>query len=81
MKIRKDTLKKIIAEATTGYDMSNVEISGAGSGRFSLMDAGGELDLTGYLLNPSDLRVLAAALERLYDGRAVPAGRVALELD
>lgn len=81
MRIRKNTLKKIIAEAsrlTEMFDTNDIDMAGT---TFDLYDAAGDLDVSGDLRDPAALRALADALEGLISGRIMPNGRVALDID
>ena len=69
MRIGKNALKKIIAEATRlteGLDPYDINTNMGTS--FMLTDSVGSFDVTGDLLNPGDLRRLADTLDKLFSG-------------
>ena len=84
MRIRKRTLKKIIAEATRlteGFDPYNINTN-MGT-EFMLSDSSGSFDVSGDLLNPDDLRRLADTLEQLISGeiQVHPEDMVGFDID
>jgi len=84
MKIRKNTLKKIIAEAarlTEAFDPNNIQANMGTS--FMLSDSVGSFDVSGDLLDPADLRRLADTLEQLFSGaiQVHPEDMVGFDID
>ena len=85
MRIRKNTLKKIIAEASHlsgGFDPYNIQANMGTS--FMLADSSGDaLNVSGDLLNPADLRRLADTLEQLFSGaiQVHPEDMVGFDID
>ena len=84
MRIHKNTLKKIIAEAarlTEGLDPYDINTN-MGTG-FMLTDSVGSFDVSGDLLNPDDLRRLADTLEKLFSGeiQVHPEDMVGFDID
>ena len=84
MRIRKNTLKNIIAEATRlteGFDPYNINTN-MGT-EFMLSDSSGSFDVSGDLLNPDDLRRLADTLEQLISGaiQVHPEDMVGFDID
>ena len=83
MRISKNTLKKIIAEATRlteAVGMDDIETQMGTD--FSLYDEDAmDIELDGNLLDPADLRALADMLEKIYNGTLPVTGRVAFDMD
>ena len=83
MRISKNTLKKIIAEATRlteAVGMDDIETQMGTD--FSLYDEDAmDIELDGNLLDPVDLRALADMLEKIYNGTLPVTGRVAFDMD